>query len=68
MEELVARERLVDLPHGFRSSLDQSQSFYGLFIVERIYYMRYLMENYPYLFSLAMRTNPFDANASAIVM
>jgi hypothetical protein len=30
-------------------------------------YMQHLKQNYPYLFSLAMRTNPFDANASAIV-
>ena len=30
-------------------------------------YVRYLKRNYPYLFSLAMRTNPFDQNASVIV-
>jgi hypothetical protein len=29
--------------------------------------MKHLKENYPYLFSLAMRTNPFDADASVIV-
>jgi len=26
--------------------------------------MKHLKANYPYLFSLAARTNPFDANAS----
>jgi hypothetical protein len=26
-----------------------------------------LKDNYPYLFSLAMRTNPFDLSASPIV-
>jgi len=29
-------------------------------------YMRYLNGDYPYLFPLAMRTNPFDQNASVI--
>ena len=30
-------------------------------------YMRHLNGNYPYLFSPAIRTNPFDQNASVIV-
>jgi hypothetical protein len=30
-------------------------------------YMKYMKENYPYLFSFAMRTNPFDREASPIV-
>lgn len=30
-------------------------------------YMKHLKDNYPYLFSLAMRTNPFDQEASPIV-
>jgi hypothetical protein len=29
--------------------------------------MAHLQSDYPYLFSLAVRMNPFDANASAIV-
>jgi hypothetical protein len=29
--------------------------------------MEYLKVNYPYLFSLAMRTNPFDRQASPIL-
>jgi hypothetical protein len=29
--------------------------------------MEHLKDNYPYLFSLAMRTNPFDQDASVIV-
>jgi hypothetical protein len=28
--------------------------------------MKHLKANYPYLFSLAVRTNPFDTNASVI--
>jgi hypothetical protein len=33
---------------------------YGLLLNEWLDYMRHLKDNYPYLFSLAMRTNPFD--------
>jgi hypothetical protein len=29
--------------------------------------MKHLKDNYPYLFSLAMRTNPFDHEASPVV-
>jgi hypothetical protein len=38
-----------------------------LLVLEWVSYMRYLKEHYPYLFSLAMRTNPFDAEASPVV-
>ncbi len=31
---------------------------------EWVHYMGYLNRNYPYLYSLAVRTNPFDSNAS----
>ncbi|MDD1676353.1 MAG: hypothetical protein LUQ40_01300 [Methanomicrobiales archaeon] len=34
---------------------------------EWLEYMRYLKGNYPYLYSLAIRMNPFDENASPIV-
>jgi hypothetical protein len=33
-------------------------------IMQWLDYMKHLKHDYPYLFSLAMRTNPFDANAS----
>jgi hypothetical protein len=29
--------------------------------------MHYLKDHYPYLFSLAVRTNPFDEQASAVI-
>jgi hypothetical protein len=29
--------------------------------------MEYLKAHYPYLFSLAMRTNPFDSKASVVI-
>jgi len=37
---------------------------YGIIIREWLYYMRHLKSDYPYLFSMALRTNPFDPNAS----
>jgi len=37
---------------------------YVLLISEWLHYMKHLRSDYPYLFSLAMRTNPFDPDAS----
>lgn len=37
---------------------------YVLLISEWLNYMKHLRSDYPYLFSLAMRTNPFDPDAS----
>jgi hypothetical protein len=36
---------------------------YELLIFEWLLYMEHLMNNYPYLFSLAIRVNPFDPDA-----
>ncbi|HII06062.1 MAG TPA: hypothetical protein HA349_01725 [Methanotrichaceae archaeon] len=41
---------------------------YLLLVLAWLDYMKYLETNYPYLFSLAMRTNPFDENASPVVI
>jgi hypothetical protein len=40
---------------------------YELLISEWLSYMKHLQKEYPYLFSLAVRTNPFDPNASVEV-
>jgi len=37
---------------------------YSSLLSEWLAYMNHLKNNYPYLFSLAVRTNPFDPNAS----
>jgi hypothetical protein len=37
---------------------------YVLLTAEWLDYMKHLHENYPYLFSFAMRTNPFDPSAT----
>jgi hypothetical protein len=40
---------------------------YRLLVIQWINYMRHLKKNYPFLFSLAMRTNPFDSTASPFI-
>ncbi len=67
-EELSARKTLADLPASDYAHLSGDISrVYGLLVPEWLAYMKHLKKNYPYLFSLAMRTNPFDAAASVIV-
>ncbi|WAC05673.1 MAG: potassium channel family protein [Methanoregula sp.] len=67
-EELRIRERLIELPKADYDHLSgDGNRVYELLIREWLMYMKHLKTNYPYLFSLAMRTNPFDANASVIV-
>ncbi len=67
-EELISRERLVDLPQNDYNHLSGDITrVYSQLVVEWLTYMQHLKKHYPYLFSLAMRTNPFDAQANAIV-
>lgn len=40
---------------------------YGLLITEWVMYMKYLKTSYPYLWSLAVRKNPFVENQSVII-
>lgn len=68
-EELQRRPGFSDLPGTDMAHLaGDLERIYGLLIREWLDYMRYLQKNYSYLFSLAMRTNPFDETASAIVV
>src|SRR5574340_7591 len=67
-EELQAREDLQGLPDSDRNHLRRDiKRVYGQLAVQWLQYMEHLKNNYPYLFSLALRTNPFDRNASPIV-
>jgi hypothetical protein len=67
-EELTSRDHLIDLPPSDYDHLSGDiNRVYGLLIIEWLTYMQYLKKHYPYLFSLAMRQNPFDKNASVIV-
>lgn len=67
-EELAARKRLSNLPDSDYEHLHGDvERVYTLLVNEWLSYMHYLKDNYPYFFSLAMRTNPFDQAASPIV-
>ena len=67
-EELASRPGLKDLPQIDLMHLQGDiKRVYGLSVRQWLDYMKYLKVNYPYLFSLAMRTNPFDETASPIL-
>lgn len=67
-EELRARETLENLPDTDYAHLSGDMNrVYGLLMRGWLSYMQHLKNNFPYLFSLAMRTNPFDAKASPVV-
>ena len=67
-EELESRSSLKDLPQTDLMHLQGDiKRVYGLLVHEWLEYMKYLKANYPYLFSLAMRTNPFDRTASPVI-
>ncbi|HKK32105.1 MAG TPA: ion channel [Desulfomicrobiaceae bacterium] len=67
-EELLSREQLQDLPDtDIRHLAGDIRRVYKLLLSQWLDYMHHLQKDYPYLFSLAVRTTPFDAAASAIV-
>lgn len=67
-EELVARDALEGLPPSdYEHLAGDMKRAYSLLIREWLAYMKHLKHEYPYLFSLVIRTNPLDANASPVV-
>jgi len=67
-EELTFREDLQQLPKTDQAHIaGDTKRAYHLLVHQWLDYMEYLKINYPYLFSLAMRTNPFDRQASPII-
>ena len=67
-EELERRGEFAGLPESDIAHLSGDiERVYGLLIGQWLGYMEYLQKNYPYLFSLAMRSNPFDETASPVV-
>lgn len=66
--ELAYRGEIKGLPEADLKHLNGDiKRVYGGLVKEWLSYMKHLKANYPFLFSLAIRTNPFDRNASAIV-
>jgi hypothetical protein len=67
-EELAYRQDPNQLPESDKKHITGDMiRVYHLLVREWLNYMEYLKVNYPYLFSLAMRTNPFNHQASPIV-
>jgi len=67
IDELENRTDISSLPDSDLEHLsgDAARS-YGLLVYEWVFYMSYLKSRYPYLWSLAVRKNPF-ANNSIII-
>jgi len=67
-EELGNRDDIHNLPDtDYEHLAGDIKRVYLQLVNQWLDYMRHLKDNYPYLFSLAMRTNPFDMEASCIV-
>lgn len=68
-DELAFRPSLNDLPGTDLAHLKGDiKRALGLLISEWLEYLRHLKEDYPYLFSLEIRKNPFDPQASVIIV
>ncbi|MBP2132812.1 hypothetical protein J2128_000733 [Methanomicrobium sp. W14] len=67
-EELKCRGEFDCLPVADYDHLSGDlRRVYESIVVEWLDYMRYLKRNYPYLFSLEMRMNPFSPEASPVI-
>jgi len=67
-DELSHRKDFVNLPESDKAHLagDMRRAYLHL-IRQWLLYMINLKKKYPYLFSLALRTNPFDPDATPVV-
>jgi hypothetical protein len=67
-EELAYRTDVVQLVDTDRTHLvGDTKRAYGLLVGQWLGYMEYLKVHYPYLYSLAVRTNPFNRESSPVV-
>ncbi len=68
MDELVSRDSLTDLPEMDLDHLTVDiERAYRTLLTEWIRYLSHLKTDYPYLFSLAVRKNPFRENADVVI-
>jgi hypothetical protein len=67
-DELNHRDNFKTLPDADFNhiSIDMKRAC-TIVIIEWLAYMNHLKNDYPYLFSLAVRTNPFDPDASVVI-
>lgn len=67
-EELEARPSVQNLPESDLAHLaGDIQRVYGPLVSEWIRYLEHLKSKYPYLFSLVLRTHPFQPQPSPVV-
>ena len=67
-DELMARHTLTGLPETDIEHLaNDSQRAYNYLVRQWVQHLQHLKRQYPYLFSLSLRTNPFSENPSSIV-
>jgi len=67
-EELSAREDFSALPESDLNHLaGDTRRVVSFIVIQWLDYMLHLKTNYPYLYSLAVRTNPFSNNSSPVV-
>ena len=67
-DELMSRENFSDLPETDLAHLaNDAKRAYSFLVRLWVDYLQHLKRSYPYLFSLALRTNPFNESPSAIV-
>ena len=67
-EELGYRRQITQLPETDKDHLaNDIKRAYKLLVDRWLDYMKHLKNHYPYLFSLAMRINPFDEKRSVNV-
>jgi voltage-gated potassium channel len=69
LDELNSRKDLTDIPPTDRQHLtgDMNRA-YGQLVDQWLVYLAHLKDQYPYIFSLAVRKNPFNPNADTVVM
>jgi hypothetical protein len=66
--ELMARHSVVSLPEtDIKHLANDSKRAYSLLAKQWVQHLQHLKRRYPYLYSLALRTNPFSKNPSPIV-
>ena len=67
-EELEARQSIENLPKSDLEHLGGDiRRMYGHLVSQWLAYVKHLKEQYPYLFSLTLRTQPFQESPSAVV-
>ncbi len=67
-EELSYRQNFTEMIESDKMHLaGDVKRVYQMLVEQWLFYLQYLQGHYPYLFSLAIRTNPFDKKANPVV-